>query len=163
MDLASLAQPQGQPQQAPAQPAPSVGGLVQPPPQARPTPTHAQTVAGLHRCHEIEQATGRLLKDPDVGKKNIRPKVMEMGADLIGNKTMSLTEFMSGIQNFPSGDDFLGQKKWVEKLHQSQAQMQMALLQDHSQAPPEAADAEQWSPDSHAQHMGALMNHYKVR
>ena len=156
MDLASLAQPQA-PQAAPQ---PGVGGLVQQPQQARPAPTHAQVVAGLHRFHEIEIASQRLLKDPDVGKKNIRPKVLEMGADLIGKRIMTLSELMQGIKDFPGSDDILGQKKWLQRLYQSNVQGQMALLQDHANAPPEAADAAQWSPDSHDEHMGALISQY---
>lgn len=154
MDLASLAQPQ-----APQAPQ-GVPGLVQQPPQARPAPTHAQTIAALHRFGEIEKASSKLLKDPDVGRKNIRPKVLEMGADLIGSRVLSLAEFMSGIGNFPSADDMLGQKKWLEKLRDTNIQGQMSVLQDHANAPPEAADAAQWTPDSHAEHMGALINKY---
>ena len=155
MDLASLAQPQ-----QPQQPSQGMAGLVQQPPQARPTPTHAQTVAGLHRCHEIEKASQRLLKDPDVGKKNIRPKVLEMGADLIGKKVMTLPELMTGIKDFPSSEDALGQKKWLERLYQSNVQGQIALLQDHANAPPEDQPS-QWTPDNHAEHMSALANMYQ--
>lgn len=162
MDLASLANPQAAQPQAP-QALQGVGGLVQQPPQARPTPTRAETVAGLHRCREIEQASGRLLKDPDVGKANIRPKVMTMGADLIANRVMTLSQFMQGIKNYPSAEDFLGQKKWVERLLQSNLQAQMTLLQDHSQSPPEPPDAEQWSPDSHADHVASLIHKYPGR
>ena len=160
MDLASLAQPQ-QPQ-AP-QPSQGMAGLVQQPPQSRPTPTHAETVAGLHRCHEIEKATARLLKDPDVGRKNIRPKILTMGADLIGAKTMSMPQFMDGLKSFPPAEDILGQKKWIQRLHDSQIQAQIALLQDHANAPPEGPDAVQWTPDNHAEHMGALMHKYPVK
>jgi len=160
MDLASLAQPQGQPQGSP--PPQGVGALVQQPPQARPAPTHAQTVAGLHRFHEIETASKRLLKNPDVGHKNIRIKVLEMGADLIAHKVMTLPQLMQGIKDFPSAEDPLGQKKWLEKLYQSNVQGQISLLQDHANAPPESPDAAQWTPDSHSEHMGALMNKYQA-
>lgn len=157
MDLASLAQPQ-QPQVPQGQPG--VGGLVQQAPQARPAPTHAETVAGLHRCREIEKASERLLKDPNVGKSNIRPKVLEMGADLIANHTMTLSQFMSGLQGFPSAEDLLGQKKWLERLRDTNIQGQVSLLQDHANAPPEAADAPQWSPDTHDQHINSLISKY---
>jgi hypothetical protein len=156
MDLASLAQPQAPQPQAPQ----GVPGLVQPGAQQRPMPTHAQVVAGLHRFHEIELASGRLLKDPDVGRKNIRPKVLEMGADLIGRRVMSLPEFMTGIKDFPSAEDMLGQKKWLEKLFQSNVQGQVSLLQDHANAPPEGPDAAQWTPDSHSEHMAGLISKY---
>lgn len=160
MDLASLAQPQRQPAtQAPQ----GMAGLVQQPPQARPMPNHAQTVAALHRMHEIEKSSGRLLKDPDVGHKNIRPKVLEMGADLIGSKVMSLSELMSGIKDFPSSEDALGQKKWLQRLHDEQIKGQVALLQDHANAPPEAAAAEPWSPESHDTHMSAIKNMYQAK
>jgi hypothetical protein len=158
MDLASLAQPQPAPQ-APQ----GMAGLVQQPPQARPVPNHAQTIAGLHRMHEIEKASERLLKDPDVGHKNIRPKVLEMGADLIGAKVMTLPELMSGIKDFPGSEDILGQKKWLQRLRDSQIQGQMVLLQDHANSPPEAADAEPWSPESHDQHMSAVKSMYQAK
>lgn len=158
MDLASLAQPQGgAPQPTPNQ---ALSGLVQQAANPRPTPNHAQTVAALHRCHEIEMATARLLKDSDVGRKNIRPKVLEMGADLIGSKTMTLPELMTGLKDFPGAEDVLGQKKWIERLHNSQIQAQMAVLQDHSNAPAEE-EPSQWTPDNHAEHMGAITNMYQ--
>lgn len=156
MDLASLAQPQ-QPQQTPQQ---GINGLLQKAANPRPAPTHAQTVAVLHRCHEIEKASGRLLKDPDVGHKNIRPKVLEMGADLIGSRVMTLPEFMTGIKDFPSSDDALGQKRWLERLFQSQIAAQMSVLQDRANAPVEE-NPSQWTPDSHAEHMGAVTNMYQ--
>lgn len=156
-DLASLANPQAAPQQTPQQ---GLAGLLQKAANQRPTPNHAQTVAALHRCHEIEKATSRLLKDPDVGHKNIRPKVLTMGADLIGEHVMSLPELMAGIKDFPGADDALGQKKWLERLYQAQIQAQTAVLQDHANAPPEDNES-QWTPDTHGDHMSAVTNMYQ--
>jgi hypothetical protein len=95
-----------------------------------------------------------------VGKKNIRPKVLTMGADLIGSKVMTLPELMAGLKDYPPAEDFLGQKKWIQKLHDSQIQAQVAILQDHANSPPED-EPSQWSPDSHAEHMSAVTNMYQ--
>ena len=127
----------------------------------RPQPTHAQTVAGLHRFHEIERAVAKVLKNPDLGKKNIRPAVLDMGADLVGEKVMTIPELMSGMQSFPPAEDPLGQKKWLERLYQAQVQAQVSLLRDHASAPPEE-NPEQWNHDNHADHMAALTSKYRA-
>lgn len=158
-DLAALTQ--AAQEQTPPNPQ-AVAGVANLVKQAhpRPVPTHAQTVAALHRFTEIEHAVKRVLKSQDVGRKNVRPQVLEMGADLIGSKVMSLAEFLKGMSSYPPAEDFLAQKKWLEKLFQAQVQGQMTVLQDRAQA--QGGDEDQWTPDTHDDHFKALMGAYKV-
>jgi hypothetical protein len=160
MDIASLTQA-AQDQTPPnSQAVANVASLVK---QAQPRhiPTHAQTVAALHRFREIESAVSRILKSPDVGRKNVRPKVLEMGGDLIGSKVMSLAEFMKGLQTFPAGEDPLAQKKWLERLYQTQIQGQMTVLQDRAMAQEHGPD-DQWSPETHDDHWAGMMKGYNL-
>jgi hypothetical protein len=161
MNLASLVNSQdaGVPSQEPE----GLASLLsqQSPPSATPAPTHQQAVAGYHRAQQIKHAMGRILQNPKAGHDNIRPLVLEAGADLIGSKILSLSEFMAGISKFPGADDPLGQKKWVQHLIAVNSVAQRKLLQDHRAAnPPDYEHGTPWNADDHSDNMAALMSHY---
>lgn len=157
---------QGQPQ-APQPQGNPLGGLTgapqgQPPQQAAPRISKDQVVAGLHHLTEFQRKFGPLLNSPLLGKDNIRPKIFDASATLIGEGTMTVPEVMNGIKSLPS--DPLGQKKWLEMKLQQAAQAQKKLVSDYiaqGPGPEPQGGAGAWSPDTHREHVSGLMAGYK--
>lgn len=124
-------------------------------------PTHQQAVAGYHRLQETRRLMGKILQNPKTGHENIRPLVLDAGAELIGSKLMTIAEFMNGLSSFPGADDPLGQKQWVRALVSMSSMAQRKLLEHHRAAnAPDGSLGERWAVDDHGDHMGALMAHY---
>ena len=139
--------------------APQMGGQQQQPP----VPTRAQTTAAVHHFSAIQQALKPILKNPKLGKENIRPDVLDAGSKLIGSKILSLPELMNQISEFPS--DPLDQKARVQKIY-TDAQNAEASVLDHYGAAlaagklPSDGGPEYQSSD-HASHMDSLLGAYK--
>ena len=158
-----------QPQQAPIPPqqaqaaAPSnpLAALAQGTQQQRlaPAPTKAQTVAAVHRFSEIKAALKPVRDDPNLGTKNIRPKLLDAASELLASKVLSLPEIMNAIKGLP--DDPMQQKKFVDQIYGTADQAQAMVLQHHRSAQvPDDPNAAQWSPDNHADQMAGLMRQY---
>lgn len=132
--------------------------------QQPPAPTHAQTVAVMHRLGEIKSALKPVVNDPNLGTKNIRPKLLDAASKLLGSKVLSLTEIMNAIKGLP--EDPLAQKKFVDGLYSTASQGQLAILEQHRNAnlpepgqPPDAG-ADEWMPEGHNAIMDELMQQY---
>jgi hypothetical protein len=137
------------------------GSQLAPPIQRAPAPTSEQTIAGYHRAQEIKQRMAKVLANPKAGHDNIRPLVLEAGADLIGSKVMTLAALMKGLSDFPGADNPLAQKQWVRHLIAVNSFAQRKLLMDHRAAnPPDYQHGTPWSADDHDDQMAALMAHY---
>lgn len=157
---------QGQPMQPMLQ-QPAQGGntLAQLAPQQQqapqqPAPTHAQTVAAVHHTGQIKQALIPVLDDPNLGVKNIRPKILDMASKLLASKTLTLPEIMKAVKALPN--DPVAQKQFVEKIYNDNDKAQMLVLGHHAMGPQAqpGQEPEQWSPDKHQDHMAGLMQQY---
>jgi hypothetical protein len=136
-------------------------GQSAPPVQRPPMPTAEQTLAGYHRAQEIKQRMLKVLANPKAGHENIRPLVLEVGADLIGSKVMTLAALMKGLSDFPGAENPLAQKQWVRHLVAVNSFAQRKLLMDHRAAnPPDYQHGTPWSADNHDDQVAALMAHY---
>lgn len=151
----SLATPGGQqPQQQPNQ----LAGVTQQP-QQQPRPTRDQTIAGLHHFSAIQKQFGPLLKNTGLGQSNMRPKIFDAAANLVGEQVVSVPEVMNAIKDLP--DDPIGQKKWVEHMVGTAAMAQKKLISDFMQNGEDTGEPSAWSADSHRDHVKGLMAHYK--
>lgn len=153
----------GQPQQSQPQAAPQgnpLAALAQQPQQQPQAPqlSHAQTVAGLHKFSEIKAAMLPVVSDKNLGKTNIRPKLLDATSKLLMNKTLSLPEIMNRIKDLP--DDPQKQKAFVDQIYQSSDQAQKILLQNAAHA---QDDGESWSMDNHSKHLDGFMQQYGGR
>lgn len=167
MDLLAAARggqaPQGAPQAAPQQGQPQQPGanplaaLMAQQQQQQPAPTHAQTVAAMHRFGEIKSALKPVISDPNLGKSNIRPKLLDAASDLLGSKVLSLPEIMNAIKGLP--DDPLQQKKFVESIYGNASKAQLAILQQHRGASLQG-EPDEWSPETHNDNIASLMQQY---
>ena len=142
--LGGIMQGQGQPQQG----------------QQKPNITKQQVIAGLHHLSAFAKQFSPILKSPEIGKSNIRPKVFDASATLIGQGIFSVPEVMNGIKDLP--DDPLGQKKWLEQKLSGVAMAEKKLVSDYiGQGPGPEPQGPDWSPDNHIEHMTGLMANYK--
>ena len=149
-------QPQPQ-QQQPNQ----LGGIMQgQQPQQKSNITKQQLIAGLHHLNAFQKQFSPLLRNPDLGKSNVRPKIFDASAALIGQGIFSVPEVMNGIKDLP--DDPLGQKKWLEQKLSSTMMAEKKLVSDYiAQGPGQEPEGPEWSMDNHKEHMGGLMGNYK--
>lgn len=132
--------------------------------QAAPKLTHEQVVAAMHRFGAVERQMKKVMASPEFGKANIRPKLFDAAADLLGMRVLTLPELMNAIKNLPP--DPTQQKAFVENIHNNARAAQMKVLGDYRQATlgaePEAADFKSgWSDDTHGDHFASMMGQYK--
>lgn len=159
-----LAAPQQAPQAAPQggpqlpQGNPLAALAAQQPQAPPPPPSHAQTVAAVHHFGEIKQAMVPVMKDPNLGKSNVRPKLLDSFSKLLATKTLSLPEIMTALKSLP--EDPIAQKKFVEKIYADNNQAQQMVLQQYAQSPAEQGEPDPWSEDGHAGHMSSFAQRY---
>lgn len=154
-------QQQPQPQQQMQQPN-QLGGMMQGQgqPQQKSNITKQQLIAGLHHLNAFQKQFSPLLKNPELGKSNVRPKIFDASAALIGQGIFSVPEVMNGIKDLP--DDPLGQKKWIEKKLSDTMLAEKKMVSDYiGQGPGQEPEGPEWSPDNHTEHMAGLMGNYK--
>ena len=120
-------QQQPQPQQQMQQPN-QLGGIMQGQPPQKTSITKQQLIAGLHHLNAFQKQFSPILKNPDLGKSNIRPKIFDASATLIGQGIFSVPEVMNGIKDLP--DDPIGQKKWLEKIVTNAMLAEKKLISD---------------------------------
>ena len=118
-----------------------------------------QLMSGLHHLGSIQKALSPLLRNPVLGKNNIRPKLFDAMATLIGQGTMSVPEVINGMKDLP--DDPLAQKKWLESKVAKTMQAEQKLVNDYIAQGPGAEPEGEWSMDNHKDHMAGLMGNYK--
>jgi hypothetical protein len=122
-----------------------------------------QIMAAVHHFTEVNKQLYPLLKDPDLGFKNCRPKIFEATASLIGEGVMTLPDAMNGLKSLP--DDPAGQKMWVMKLYSMNEQARDQMMDQYMASNPDVmSDMQNSTYDAkknHAQHMSAMMSRYK--
>lgn len=149
--------PQGQPQGG--NPLAQLAPQQQQPQQ--PAPTRAQTIAAVHQFGQIKQAMVPILDDPNLGMKNIRPKLLDSFSKLLASKTLTLPEIMKAVKALP--DDPVQQKQFVEKIYTDNDKAQMMVLGHHAMGPQQpqgSPEPEAWSQDNHANQMAGLVQQY---
>lgn len=131
-------------------------------PQQPPAPSHAQTVATLRHLHAISQELEALASDPDLGKADIKSKVIDGATKLVGMRILSPSQAVAELGEFPTQP--FQQKQWVAK-QLSQAQQGMNFVLDHHRAAHAGIkDMPQGNPDDHMADMNSMMqSHYAGR
>lgn len=135
--------PGGAPQQAP------------PPP-----PNHQQTVAALRHFSAIERELTTLLTDPDLGKADMRSKIIDGAASLVSKGIMSAAQAVMQLGTVP--DRPFEQKQWVMKNFAQTIQAQTAVAA-HYQAGAQNTPmpSEPINPDNHLSDMSGLRSQYQ--
>lgn len=143
------------------------GGVPMAAPQKPPAPDHQQTASAVYHLSEFQRKYKKLLSDPEIGRKNMRPEMLEMMADVLGEGLATLPQIMSQVKDFPT--EPLQQKQYLEKHYQQAKMASVAILQHHAAAFPRTG-AEPMPPpanvggDDHHAVLGGMMGaHYGGR
>ncbi|PWT75079.1 MAG: hypothetical protein C5B60_05860 [Chloroflexi bacterium] len=136
---------------------PTPGSMPMPPP----TPSYAQTLAALRHFTAIRRALQRLMRDPDLGKTNVKPKIVDGVADLVADQILTAADAVEQLSNVP--DRPFEQKMWVQQQLQTTDVAEETVIGHYQQGiagmPPGSID-QTGNPDDHASDMSALMQQY---
>lgn len=143
---------------APGPMAPPQGGQPQQPPPM-PAPTHAHTVAAMRHFHALGEPLEAALKDPDLGKSDIKGKVIEGMTKLVARRIISPAQAVTQLATFPERP--FDQKRWLGDHLMQIKQAELGVLSHHGMAfaggGPEAGP----HPDNHMQDVAGMMQaHY---
>lgn len=146
------------------------------PPQQPPAPSHQQTVAALRHFAAVEKELEPLIKDPDLGKTDMRPKAIDGVTKLVASGILTPTQAVDQMTQFP--DDPFKQKQMLQQMYVQTIIGQKQVLAQHGQAlagvpyPPGAIPPNLKrnsppppigiAPDDHHDVMASLMAHYKA-
>lgn len=142
----ALAQPQGG-QQAPI-----------------PPPSHQQTVAALRHFAAIESELKTLLKNPDLGKSDIKSAIIDGTTKLVADRIIPPAEAVTQLSTVPTVP--FEQKQWVMQHMQTVIQAKNAIVDHHAQGNSGTMDWAQESqnghpdPDDHMKTMAGIGAHY---
>lgn len=136
-------------------------------PGQRPAPNYEQTVAALHHLTQFHRRWTELLSDPEIGKKNLRPELTDMMADVMGEGLATLPQVMTLLSGFPS--EPLAQRQWVQKHSDNDLKAIDMILAQHAAAFPRSGDPMRDGPipgpskSDHLDVIGGLMKNYKKK
>lgn len=143
-----------------AQPQNQLAGLTKQPAAPNTNITKQQLIAGLHHLNAFKSEFSPLLRSPQLGKSNIRPKIFDAAATLIGAGIFSVPEVINGIKDLP--DDPVDQKKWLEQKLIGASIAEQKFISDYiAQGPGAEQEGPEWSMDNHKDHMAGLLGNYK--
>lgn|ERR1035437_902692 len=121
--------------------------------QAPPAPTHAQTVAALRHFTALKQELTVLLKNPDLGKADMKSAIIDGVTKLVADRIVPPAAAVQKLAMVP--DTPFQQKKWIEQDYAQVMKAENMVLAHHAaafagQGPQPPAD-----PDDH---MGTIKN-----
>ena len=137
------------------------GGPPQQQPQV-PMPTHAQTVAALRHFHMIGEQLESALKDPDLGKSDLKSKIIDGMTKLVAGRIISPAQAVTQLSTFPEKP--FDQKAWLANHLMQIKQAEMAVLSHHGNAFAGGGPEPAPHPDNHMDDMASMMGaHYSPR
>ena len=151
---------QGQPNQA--NPLASLAGPLPGLPPRPPAPSAAQATAAVRRLSAVQESMRVILQNPDLGRTNVRPAIMDQASKLLSARVLSLPEVMSAIGKV--GDDPLAQKSMIAGIFNQAKQAESAVLAHHTAAVAlgltPRSGGEKYQAADHDRHMSGLLGHY---
>jgi hypothetical protein len=154
-------QPLGAAQGNPQNPLASLAGPLPGLPPRPPAPTAAQATAAVKRFGAVANAMRTVLANPDLGRRNIRPAILDQASKLLSARVLSLPECMQAIGKV--SDDPLAQKSLVAGIFNQARQAENAVLAHHTAAVATGMvqrGGEKYQADDHDRHMSDLLAHY---
>lgn len=148
----------GQGQQRGAMP----GGLQQV--QQQPRPSLEQTMAGIHYFDSLMREFKAIANDPGLGKMNMRSRVFDALANMMGDRVLTVPHAMEMVKKLPT--DPQQQKVAIQSLMKNAMLAKEKIIDDFRAQgaiegdPTEVMAQSQWSPDSHMDHFQSLAAHY---
>lgn len=139
----------------------TMGAQPQAAPQGPPPPpNHQQTVAALRHFDAIEKELTVLLKDPSIGRSDIRSQVIDGVTKLVAEGFMTPTTAITQLATFP--DRPFEQKKWLEAHLAQTIQSADGVLMHHAAGfGGQDVDTSPPNNDNHLGTMSGLVGQYK--
>jgi hypothetical protein len=158
-------QPQGGMQGNQQNPLANLAGPLPGLPPRLPAPTAAQATAAVRRLSAVQESMRVILQNPDLGRTNVRPAIMDQASKLLSARVLSLPEVMNAIGKV--GDDPLAQKSMIAGIFNQAKQAESAVLAHHTAAVAMGMvprnGGEKYDSGNHQRHMDGLMSHYPQR
>lgn len=140
-------------------------------PQAEPSPaapTHEQTVAALRHFDAIKGGLQELLKDPAVGRSDVKDKIIDGMAKLVSERMVSAPQAVMQLSQVPS--DPLAQRKWLQTMLQQTLQAENGVLDHYGAGNPYLGSVAEHmaahkggARDDHMGHLKALHANYSPK
>jgi hypothetical protein len=130
--------------------------------QQAPAPSHQQTVAALRHFGMIEKELGGLLADPDLGRTDMKSKIIDGATALVGLGIMSPPDAVTQLATVPERP--FDQKGWIEKHFVDAIKAANMILDQHRAAfdgQPAPPPGTGYDPDHHQSIIAGLQGHYK--
>lgn len=132
--------------------------------QQPPVLSHQQAVAALRHFHAIDKELMTLLKDPDLGRADLKSAIIDGATGLVANRIIAPGQAVAQLADVPEKPR--DQKKWVEQHYQQNKLAANTVLDHYRQANPDpraaiAAAAQPHDPDQHMRTMSGVMAAYK--
>ena len=122
-------------------------------------------MAGLRHFDAIRKETETLLKNPNLGKSDIKSAIIDGMTKLVAKRMLTPAQAVTELSNVPK--EPLQQRKWVQQHHQASMAAEDAMVDHHRNTfvgtgnwDMEQAQQQAPSPDDHEDHMAGLMGHY---
>lgn len=153
---------------SPPPPNPEQGNALQQggAPQAMPAPpSHEQTVAFLRHADAVKAELTTLLKNPALGKSDLKSAIIDGVTKLVAERFMKPAEAVIQLADVPK--EPLQQRKWVQTKMAQTVQSENSLLDHYGAGNPSLlsvqehfATSNHGNPDDHQEHMSALAANY---
>lgn len=128
---------------------------------AQPAPSHAQTMASLRHFSEINQEIMPILKNPELGKADLKSQIIDAVTKLVSSRIVTPAAAVMQLAAVP--DKPREQKAWAMNLYRQNQQASAVILEQHRKAFGGQSDnpADEYNPDNHIDHMNGVMTHYR--
>ena len=131
-------------------------------PAPPPAPSHQQTVAALRHFDAIETELKTLLKNPDLGKSNMRSSIIDGMTGLVSDGIFTPSQAINQLADLPN--DPFQQKKWIMQHFATTANAQLGVLAHHQAAfAGQNVDETPPAQDDHVETIQGLKAHYPTR
>lgn len=135
-------------------------GLAPRVPVPPPAPNHQQTVAALRHFGAIEREISTLLADPDLGRTDMRSKIIDGATSLVAQGIVTPAQAVAQLGSVP--DRPFEQKQWLMRNFAQTIQAQNAVLDQHRAAFAGAPPVDDHGdPDDHLGTVAGLMGQYQ--
>lgn len=146
-------------------PPPGGSPLQGQPQQPPPTLTHQEAVAALRHFHAIQDELEGLLKNPGLGKSDIKSAIIDGTTKLVAGRILTPAAAVVQLATVPEKPR--DQQAWIEQHYQHAMAAQAGVIEYHRAAGPGSQD---WAtegqipmgdPDKHIETMSSVMDRFK--
>lgn len=140
--------------------APPQGASPQQQQQQAPAPSHQQTVAAIRHFDLIERELEGLLSDPDLGKSDMRSKIIDGATKLVAEGVLTPSAAVMQLGSVP--DKPFDQKVWAQKQFAQAIAAANAVLDHHRNANlGQDIQSQPYDSANHIDLINSALSHYQ--